>query len=365
MTCLPPQIDLLASQQSRKHVASRITSFDCVDLKKATMGRAKTWSSIEAEVAAKAFVSATHDSIVGSGQKADEFAKKVHEEFAKLSPPGVAGTGTYTDRDPDGTQGIVWKYIRDTILKDVQKFNATLNIVMNSGLSGVTHEEKVNIAVAMLLKKMKEGENKYDYRSFEAKKKWRLYRAWTVLKDTEKVAPPREVRHPTDEVSESEADSNEGFITDSSAGASNNQGLNSTTKGKEKRFTYQGRDAAKREEQKIYQMEKRIKALDSIAETEKSKLKVIRDLKLQVQAQNMIAMLSHPSIQGNEVLSNRMMARIMSIMGMEENKNPLDDSAAKVAEEVADEIVDEMNNQNSDDENEEEEEFEDVQDDEN
>jgi hypothetical protein len=288
------------------------------------MGRAKTWSSHEAELAARAYIAATHDSINGSGQKAEDFAKRVHEEFSKLTPAGVGGTGTYSDRDPDCSQQTVWKYVRDTILKETQKFNATLNVVLNSGLTGVTHDEKVNIAVAMHLNRIKDGNNKYDYRPFESESKWRLFKAWYILKDTEKVALPREVRHPADELSTQEdqdmstdvGGDNEGFITDSS-GSDKKTGLNSTTRSK-KRTTYQGRDAAKREEHRAYLMERRTSALDDIAATEKTKLKVIEDLKTQVQAQNMIAMLSHPSIQGNETLSNRMMKRIMDVMGMNE-----------------------------------------------
>jgi hypothetical protein len=317
------------------------------------MGRAKTWSAIEAEVAARAYIAATHDSINGSAQKAEDFAKRVHEEFSKLTPPGVGNTGTFTDRDPDGSQQTVWKYIRDTILKDTQKFNATLNVVLNSGLSGVTHDEKINIAVAMHLNKIKDGDNKYDFRSFDLENKWRLFKAWYILKDTEKVAPPKEVRHPTDEITgEEETDDNEGFITDSSSG--NKSGLNSTTRSK-KRSTYQGRDAAKRDEQRAYHMEKRTSALDNIAATEKSKLKVIEDLKLQVQAQNMIAMLSHPSVQGNASLSNQMVQRIMAVMGMDqatqsarnngrENENEVVTmlTAEEVANEVADQVVNEL-----------------------
>jgi hypothetical protein len=305
-------------------------------------------------MAARAYVAATHDSVNGSAQKSEDFAKKVHEAFAKLTPPGVAGTGTYTDRDPDGRQGLVWKYVRDTILKDTQKFNATLNVVLNSGLSGISHDEKVNIAVAYHLNKIKDGDNKYDFKGFDSENKWRLFKAWYILKDTEKVAPPQEARHPTDEMSGQDEEihdtDNEGFITDSSG--SNKSTLNSTTRGK-KRSSYQGRDAAKKDELRASHMDKKIKALDTIAATEKSKLKVIHDLKLQVQAQNMIAMLSHPTVQGNQALSDRMMSRIMAVMGVDENENEEDENTNNnneivtmlTAEEVATEVVDEIQNE--------------------
>jgi hypothetical protein len=76
------------------------------------MGKAKTWSCDEAEAAARAYVSATHDSVKGSGQKAEDFAKKIHDAFVALAPPGVEGTSTYGERDPDGAECKVWQYVR-------------------------------------------------------------------------------------------------------------------------------------------------------------------------------------------------------------------------------------------------------------
>jgi hypothetical protein len=52
-----------------------------------------------------------------------------------------------------------------------------LNTVVNMGLSGVTHQEKVNIAVAYHCKKVKDGDTPYQYKSFEVNS-WCLYKAW-------------------------------------------------------------------------------------------------------------------------------------------------------------------------------------------
>jgi len=49
-------------------------------------------------------------------------------------------------------------------LKEVQKFYGTLNAVLNMELSGVTYEQKVNIAVAVFQKKVKEGKSHYHYK---------------------------------------------------------------------------------------------------------------------------------------------------------------------------------------------------------
>jgi hypothetical protein len=220
--------------------------------------------------------------------------------------------------------------VRDTILKEVQKFNGTLNAVMNMGLSGLGHNEKVSIAVAIFLKKLtketQEGNGEsshYQFRDFDCSK-WRLYKAWLVLKDTEKVAPPKPTKkHPPEEISSSEDDcnDNEGFITDSSGPRVASGILNSTTKGKR----YKGQDAAKKSEAKAEANERKIAALDNIASTEKSKLKVIQGLKLQVKAQNMITMLNHPAIANNPTLSQRLYEKIMSAINEEDTTTTSED----------------------------------------
>lgn len=108
------------------------------------MGKSKSWKAEEVEAACKAYVAATHDSIDGSEQRMEDFARKLHEKLEDFTPPGVAGTGTFTDRDPGGRNGIVWKYIRDNVFGAIQKFNGKMNFVLNSGLSGVTHEGWMN-----------------------------------------------------------------------------------------------------------------------------------------------------------------------------------------------------------------------------
>jgi hypothetical protein len=301
------------------------------------MGNGKTWSAEECEAAAKAYVRCTHDSVNGSGQKGEEFAAKIHEAFSALSPPGVKDTGTYTDRDPDGTGCKVWHYVRDTIMKSFQKFNASLNAVMNMNLSGVSHQQKINIAVAYFLKQVKQDNTPYDFKDFDAEKKWRLYKACLILKDTAKAAPPSAVRRPSEEVTDAsrneDEEDNEGFLTDSADSRNSTAtSLNTTTRGKQK--SYKGRDAAKTALSKEEQQAKKVAALADFASTEKSKLQVIADLKLQVQAQNMIAMLSHPSVQTNQALADRMMNKILAVMGVNDENPPIaDPTADNVSEE--------------------------------
>jgi len=184
------------------------------------MGKAKTWSSLECEGAAKAYVDATMDNIRGAEQCGEEFTSTAHKCFHFYSPPGVKDAGTWSDRDPGGDTAKVWCYIRDALLKDVQRFCRTLNVVLNMGLSGLTHQEKVNIAVALCLKKMKDGDTHHQHKNFDPNK-WRLCKACVALKQTGKLAEPTASTRPSDEVTDNaEAhtdanDSNEGFITDS------------------------------------------------------------------------------------------------------------------------------------------------------
>ncbi|KAG7336623.1 hypothetical protein IV203_030723 [Nitzschia inconspicua] len=163
------------------------------------MPHGKKWTADECTVAAKAYVAATQDEINGADQTAADFSKRLNSFMKSFSPPACAGTGTYWDRDPDGRRGVIWQFLRDTVTKECQKFNVSLNRVRNANLSGLTEEEKVNVAVASHLRKISVGETLYSYKNFD-KISWRFYGAWHVLKDTEKVRAPQQSRLPSEEV---------------------------------------------------------------------------------------------------------------------------------------------------------------------
>ncbi|KAG7367739.1 hypothetical protein IV203_030410 [Nitzschia inconspicua] len=118
------------------------------------MPHGKKWTADECTVAAKAYVAATQDEINGADQTAADFSKRLNSFMKSFSPPACAGTGTYWDRDPDGRRGVIWQFLRDTVTKECQKFNVSLNRVRNANLSGLTEEEKVNVAVASHLRKI-------------------------------------------------------------------------------------------------------------------------------------------------------------------------------------------------------------------
>ncbi|KAG7371558.1 hypothetical protein IV203_020128 [Nitzschia inconspicua] len=119
------------------------------------MPHGKKWTADECTVAAKAYVAATQDEINGADQTAADFSKRLNSFMKSFSPPACAGTGTYWDRDPDGRRGVIWQFLRDTVTKECQKFNVSLNRVRNANLSGLTEEEKVNVAVASHLRRFR------------------------------------------------------------------------------------------------------------------------------------------------------------------------------------------------------------------
>ena len=315
------------------------------------MGKAKTWSSEECEGAAKAYIDATLDEIRGAEQRGEEFAARVHKCFDFYSPPGVRGTGTWSDRDPTGDGQKAWWCVRDTLLKDVQRFYRTLNTVLNMGLSGLTHEEKVNIAVAMYLKKIKDGETPYQYKNFDANK-WRLFKAYRVLKTTGKIAEPSIAQKPSDEVggdaeesnttNVEDTDGNEGFITDSS--------LKPTTREGKK---IKGRDSAKNAETRMDHLKRKTVALEAFADTEKKKLRVMEDIKTQVQTQNIIAMLNHPSVLGNQAVSDRLVRGVLDTLGVNRRPSARTNTSAREDPTPGDLIgteIDTENNENDEDE---------------
>jgi len=232
-------------------------------------------------------------------------------------PPGVKGTGTWSDRDPNGDTCKIWHYMRDTILKDVQKFYGALNAVLNMGLSGVTHQQKVNIAVAIFLKKVKDGSTHYQHKDFDPNK-WRLYKAYLILKETGKLAEPIPASRPSEELaaqSDHPSESNKGFITDSSQ-------LKTTTRGRNK-SGFSGRDAAKKAQEREDDLKRKTSALRSFARTEKKKLKVMQDIEAQVKTQNIIAMLSHPAVSGNRRISEKLAKDVLVQLGVaKEKKRP-------------------------------------------
>jgi hypothetical protein len=262
---------------------------------KRKMGIGKRWSSIECELAGKAYVIATHDEICGAQQKSADFGRKVHESFKSLSPTGCAGTGTYWDRDPDCKKASVWGYVRDVLLKEAGKFNEKYLRVLSMNLTGVTEQEKVNIAVAWFTGKYKEnsGNSIYSFKDFNPND-WRVYRFWMVVKDTTKCQAPTIIQDSAEpeEPSGSEnhpAESDNGTVA--KATKDKNFPLLVTTKQGASKSLYVGRDRAKKEVIAEDATRKRTATLAEISTTEKLKCSHMGVLAEQARVQNMFSMM--------------------------------------------------------------------------
>ena len=132
----------------------------------------KRWTTAEVAVACKAFASATNDSIKGADQRAEDFNQKLVEILQQLSPASCE-EGTYYFRGDR-----VFPYLRDNVFPDVQKFNKARRIVEASSPSGVTDDQKINMAVAIHLRRTKKME--YQFKDFNSTE-WRFYSAWKEL----------------------------------------------------------------------------------------------------------------------------------------------------------------------------------------
>jgi hypothetical protein len=148
------------------------------------MGRSKTWSSEERRALAIAWVNATNNSIQGNGQRSETYNAKVFDNFRLLTPSG-ADPGLYHGRGEKAVKGYL-----TGLMADVQKFNKALRIVDVSGVSGVTLDQKTNMAVAINLNRTSKAD--YRYKDFNPRT-WLSFEAWKVFKVTAKFQPPASI----------------------------------------------------------------------------------------------------------------------------------------------------------------------------
>ena len=86
--------------------------------------------------------------IMGRNQTDDTFDEKVYSLFS-CKPPKDAEPGTYNDHSHPS----VMTCFQNNISPDVMKFIGVLQMVKGLGLTGVTTEELLHIAVAVYLLK--------------------------------------------------------------------------------------------------------------------------------------------------------------------------------------------------------------------
>jgi small ubiquitin-related modifier len=142
------------------------------------MPKAAAWGSAEIAAVAKAYVDATNNPLRDENQKKKVFVADLMSKLEGLAPAGLnPKLGTYHHRGPS-----VWTYLRDSIFKDIKKFvNGALLLVSLSKPSGVTEQQKINVAVAIHMKKT--NYMNHEYKNYDATKEWRNYLAWIQLKD--------------------------------------------------------------------------------------------------------------------------------------------------------------------------------------
>ena len=143
---------------------------------------------------------------MGGNQSGDTFDEKVYSLFSQ-KPPKDADPGTYNDCSHPS----VMTCFHNNISPDVMKFIGVLQMVKGVGLSGVTTEELLRIAVAVyLLKQTGEVLPKSNSAFYLLKEqdpdKWENFKAWNILKSTSKFLEPRGDASETTEDEEEEED---------------------------------------------------------------------------------------------------------------------------------------------------------------
>jgi hypothetical protein len=148
------------------------------------MPRGKQWAPVEVAALARAFVQATNNPIKGADQRTEVFIADIMSNFKRLAPAGLLPTSfTYHYRQ-DNPKENAYFYLRDTVFKDIMKFNSCLRIVYSSQPTGTNEQNKINMAVAIHMKRT--NRMNYKYKDFDAVNEWRFYLAWCELKELPK-----------------------------------------------------------------------------------------------------------------------------------------------------------------------------------
>lgn len=147
------------------------------------MGKGKQWTPTECKHVAEAWIEVSEDqdqdTVKGANQDGDEFWDRVYTRFTlKGSADGCYGMRSLS---------AVRNYWTDNIARDCKRFNKSLVLVYASRPTGVSIEQKINIAVALHLKKADTASSRH--RDFPPGD-WKFYEAWLVLKEHRGFRPP-------------------------------------------------------------------------------------------------------------------------------------------------------------------------------
>ena len=125
------------------------------------MGR--HWTGSEIHAACKAFAKATLNPTVGADQALEAFEDEVVLRMEEFLPANVAA-GTYHRRGPR-----IYKYLRDNVFNRFQKFNKALRHIYACNPTGVTEQQKINMAVALFKKETQTMD--YQFKDYDSERK--------------------------------------------------------------------------------------------------------------------------------------------------------------------------------------------------
>jgi tRNA-splicing ligase RtcB len=174
------------SQSSKKQHIATGSETDSKRRRTSIMPKGKKWTTEECFDLAMAWIETSEDDgqpeVKGTNQDSDEFWAKVMERFKVKGPTpqnGIYGECAMT---------AIQTQFKDNIARDLKKFNKSLLKVMSSNPSGVSQQEKINIAVAMHLGKTDAVSQRH--KNFEPMN-WKLYQCWLTLKEHRAFQPPQ------------------------------------------------------------------------------------------------------------------------------------------------------------------------------
>jgi hypothetical protein len=122
--------------------------------------------------------------VKGTDQTGDAFWKRVVVALKAIAPKDPKDcVGKFHNREGNALK-TKWN---DNISRDVKKFNKALIKVLSSNLTGVNEQNKINIAVSIMMGKC-DGAH-YRHKDFDPYE-WMYYKAWVVLKDHPTFKPP-------------------------------------------------------------------------------------------------------------------------------------------------------------------------------
>lgn len=144
------------------------------------MARGKKWDKYEKQLAAKAWLRASYNSIQGCDMRSKTFQEIVFRYFKEMEPP-CTDPLKYSNR---GCYNL-WSCLRDNIFRDCQKFGEAMMVIERSKPTGNLDEVDIHCLAIAYHKKITRGiDYSYTTRGKNAlvpENEWSNYLAWLEL----------------------------------------------------------------------------------------------------------------------------------------------------------------------------------------